>query len=142
MPRIMGIDYGLERTGLSISDPEAKLAFPLVTLSLSECGTRKKLIEKMIDLIYANNVEGLVFGLPEYTDGTESPMCAIVRNFAARISRRICLPVFFESEILSSEKAKELLTEAGVKKEKQKKKLDQAAACIILRQFLEKNKID
>ena len=138
MPRIMGIDYGLERTGLSISDPEAKIAFPLKTLSLSECGTRKKLIEKLIELISVNKVETLVFGLPEYSDGTTSPMCAVVRNFAERISRRINLPVFFESEILTSEKAKELLTEAGIKNNRRKKKLDQASACIILQQFLDK----
>lgn len=138
MPRCLGIDYGLERTGLAVSDPEGKIAFPLTTLTLAGCHNRKNLVDKLASLAADEKIEIIVLGLPLYTDGTENEMCQKVRNFAKRLQRRGDWPIYFEPETLSTETAHCLLARTGSKKISQK--IDQAAACLILQAFLDRQK--
>ena len=60
--KILGVDYGDARTGLSISDPTGLLAgSPSV---ISEWN-REKLLEKLTVLIQENHIERVVLGYPE-----------------------------------------------------------------------------
>lgn len=133
----LGIDYGLERTGLALSDPSGKIAFPLSTLELRKAGSRKVLLEKMASIAQENLCCGIVIGLPLHMDGTENEMCRCVRNFAKRLMSRLNIPVYFMPENLSSEEARAELREAGLSGDKLKSVLDQQAAKIILQNFLD-----
>ncbi|MBD5641108.1 MAG: Holliday junction resolvase RuvX [Desulfovibrio sp.] len=129
----MGIDYGLERTGLAMSDPEGRMAVPLRVLELSEFGSRKKQLDALADIAAAYGIEAIALGLPLHGDGSESGMSRQARNIGARIGRRLNLPVFLVPEFLSS-------FEAGKDLEGCKKRaacLDAQAACRILASFLE-----
>lgn len=137
MPKFMGIDYGLERTGAAISDPAGKIAFPFFTFTLSAYPNRRALIDDLVKKALDEGVEGIVMGWPTNLAGQETLMCRRVRNFAERIKRRVDIPVFFISEVLTSEIAKNFLVAAGKKKEKLRKALDAQAACIILQSFLD-----
>lgn len=136
MTRYLGIDYGLERTGLAISDREGKMAFPLTTLSLKEQGNRKNLLAALADIARANGAEALVMGLPLHADGSENEMVRIVRNIATRIRRRLPLPFYWMPEALTSEEARHDLVTAGLSGRELKQVLDQQAACRILSCFL------
>lgn len=136
MSQFIGIDYGLERTGLAISAPEGSLAFPLTTLELKKFKNRGELFDKLAQIILTENARAIVWGLPLNIDGTENMMCAQVRNASRRLNRRISLPIFFMPEILSSFEAERDLRERGLKGEKLKQKLDQQSACRILTSFL------
>ena len=132
----MGVDYGLARTGLAVSDPEGRLAFPLTTLRLEEHAGRKEFLAALAATITAEAAGAVVMGLPLLDDGTDSLTTRQVRNITARLKRRLDLPVFYMPELLSSEEAWADLREAGVRGGKRKAVLDQQAAVRILASFL------
>lgn len=136
MPKYLGIDYGLERTGLAVTDPDGKLVFPFATLKLEDYKRRSDLLDDLAKRIHKEKIDEVVIGLPLYADGNENLRCAQARNFAARLRHRIDLPVHFEPETFTSQEAERILKEIGMKKDKLKQVLDQQAACLILQSFL------
>lgn len=136
MVRYLGIDYGLERTGLAISGPDSDLVFPLPALGLKKLGTRKKLLDEIGRIGTEYAIDSIVLGLPLHGDGSESEMSAIVRNAAERIRHRLNVQAYLMPEYLSSMEARQDLRAVGLKGEKLKKALDSQAACCILASFL------
>lgn len=136
MSKFIGVDYGLERTGLAFGDEETGMVFPLTTLVLKNFPTREALLDTMATKIIETGADALVVGLPLAFDGGETERCAIVRNFVKRMKKRLDLPFYFMSEYLSSAEAWAELRESGAKFQKRKAVLDQAAARKILQSFL------
>lgn len=136
MPKYLGIDYGLERAGVAVTDPDGRLAFPVATLSLGQCGSRRELLNRLAALARERQADAIVLGLPLSEDGAENLMCRQVRNFAARLARRTDRPILFASEYLSSQAASADLRMCGLKGTKARAVLDQQAACLILESFL------
>ncbi|MBQ2516151.1 MAG: Holliday junction resolvase RuvX [Desulfovibrio sp.] len=135
--KLVGIDYGLVRTGLAATDPDGMLAYPLKTLDLNAFPSRKALLEELAGIIRQEKPDAVVVGLPLMPDGTESLTTRQVRNFAARLVHRTDCPVLFMEELLSSEEAAWDLAEAGVRdRKKRKAALDQQAAVRILESYL------
>ena len=130
------VDYGLARTGLAVSDPEGRLAFPLRTLRLADHPDRKALLDALAQAILAAGAEAVVMGLPLLADGGESLTTRQVRNVTRRLQRRIPLPFYFMSEELSSEEAWDDLRAAGLDARRRRTVLDQQAAVRILESFL------
>ena len=134
--KFVGVDYGLARTGLAVSDPEGRLAFPLMTLRLEDFSDRKAFLAALAERIVEAGAEAVVVGLPLTLDGEESLTTRQVRNVTERLKRRVSLPFFFMMEALSSQEAWADLREAGLKVRKRKAVLDQQAAVRILSSFL------
>ncbi|MBQ9407197.1 MAG: Holliday junction resolvase RuvX [Desulfovibrio sp.] len=134
--KFAGIDYGLARTGLAVSDPEGKLAFPLTTLRLDDFPARRDLLNALAQRLRAEGVQAVVMGLPLFSDGTESLTTRQVRNVTERLKRRIPLPFYFMPEELSSEEAWADLRAVGMPLHKRRAVLDQQAAVRILASFL------
>ncbi|MBQ7585443.1 MAG: Holliday junction resolvase RuvX [Desulfovibrionaceae bacterium] len=134
--RYVGIDYGLSRTGLAISDEEERFVFPLATFSLKDYPSRKDLLDALAAKIIEAKAEACVMGLPLPLEGPETLICKQIRNVTKRLQRRIPLPFYFMNEALSSEEAWADLKESGLKWSKRRKVLDQQAAVRILESFL------
>ena len=134
--KFVGVDYGLARTGLAVSDPEGRLAFPLATLRLEDFSDRKAFLAALAERITETGAEAVVVGLPLMLDGQESLTTRQIRNVTERLKRRVPLPFYFMMEALSSEEAWADLREAGLKMRKRKAVLDQQAAVRILSSFL------
>lgn len=136
MGAVLGIDYGLERVGLALSDPGRGVVFPLATLRLSDYGSRAALLDALAALALDRRVEIVVIGLPLDLNGCEKEMCRVVRNLVPRLRRRLDVPFYYMPEALSSVEAREDLRNTGLKGSKVKEVLDQQAACRILSSFL------
>ena len=134
--RYAGIDYGLARTGLAVSDPEGRVAFPLATFRLADYAGRSALLDALAGRIREEGAGAVVMGLPLLLDGGESLTTRQVRNVTERLKRRLELPVYFMPELLSSEEAAQDLREAGLSREKARAVLDRQAAARILASFL------
>ena len=134
--RYAGIDYGLARTGLAVSDPEGRVAFPLATFHLEDFDGRSALLDALAERIRHEGAKAVVMGLPLLMDGSESLTTRQVRNVTARLKRRLDLPVYYMPELLSSEEAAQDLREAGLSREKARAVLDRQAAARILASFL------
>ena len=130
------MDYGLARTGLAVSDPDGRMAFPLATVRLQDYPDRKLFLAALAEKIIETGAEAVVVGLPLTQDGEESLTTRQVRNITQRLKRRVPLPFYYMVEELSSEEAWADLREAGLKMRKRKAVLDQQAAVRILSSFL------
>ena len=75
--RILGIDYGDARTGLSISDPSGFLAG---SPSVIHEWNYAKLVDKLVAFIQENKIEEIVLGHPKNMDGTVGPRAEKVRD--------------------------------------------------------------
>ncbi len=131
--RYLGIDFGLKRVGLALTDPAGTMAFPYKTLHRT---TRRQFFEDLLAVMDQEKVEGVVLGLPLDLEGRETETTRQVINFKNSLARRTDLPIYLVNEALSSFEAEQTLTSTGMKKKKQKPVLDQMAAIIILESFL------
>ncbi len=135
--RVLAIDYGAKRMGLAISDREGKFAFVAGTL---ERHGAKQDIAALVKRITDEKIELIVFGLPLHMNGKEGPEAAAVRSFGAKLQEACQLPVDFFDERMTTLEAKRALQAAGVSSKKQKVRIDETAASILLRAYLESTK--
>ncbi|MEF2231577.1 MAG: Holliday junction resolvase RuvX [Pseudodesulfovibrio sp.] len=132
--RCLGIDFGLKRVGLALSDPTGTLVSPYRTI---ERTTRDALFDELAEILQKESVATIVIGLPLSLDGQDTLTTRQVRNFAASLERRTDLPIHLMDERLSSALAEEELNAAGLRGPKRKAALDSQAAAVILRSWLE-----
>jgi putative Holliday junction resolvase len=138
--RALGIDFGLRRIGLALSDVTGTLASPLPTL-VYRAGKRPPLPE-VERIARANDVEALVLGLPLDLKGRETELCATVRQFGGVLSARLGVPAEFIDERFSSVQAQEAIRASGLRKRQRERKdrIDAAAAAFILQAWLDRRR--
>ena len=126
--RIMGVDWGLARIGLAVSDPSRDFVFvrPVVNIARG-AGNHADIVAKVAD---AESVSGIVVGLPVRNDGTESETTQLVRDFVNKLATKTELPICMLEENLTSVAAQESLGRVRVHDIKQK--LDSESARVIL----------
>ncbi|MGE4556685.1 MAG: Holliday junction resolvase RuvX [Desulfovibrionaceae bacterium] len=132
--RTLGVDYGMKRVGLALSDSEGRLALPYRVI---ERTTREALFGVLAEIVKKEGVEAVVVGLPLSLDGEETLSSRQCRNFAASLARRTGLPVSLMDERLTSAEAERSLMQAGCNSRKRRKSLDAHAAALILRTHLD-----
>ncbi|MCK9995162.1 MAG: Holliday junction resolvase RuvX [Candidatus Krumholzibacteria bacterium] len=127
----LGLDYGLRRIGIAVSDPAKSLAFALGTHVEGRDGS---ILTHLGGLITERTVTGLVLGLPLTADGREGEMVERVRKFAGRLEREFEVEVILWDERFSSAEADRWLKNSrGSRKEDR----DAVAAQIILQSYLD-----
>jgi len=133
MARIIGIDYGKKRTGLSSTDP-----LQIIVNGLSTIDT-KELMPFLKDYCSKEEVEMLVIGLPEHVDGTPTFLKKDIDTFVAKFKKAFpAISIEYQDEAYSTEEAKSVMLEAGLKKKKRRDKdiINKMSAVIILQRFL------
>ena len=135
MSRTLGIDFGSKRVGLALSDRLNLIASPYRTLDYV---SEKELISQLKSIVYENNIEIFVLGLPINMKGEDTIQTKKVRNFKKLLSG-LGLPVIYEDERLSSISAKNSLVLQNIKTGHNKGAIDRTAAAIILQQYLDKS---
>lgn len=138
--RVLGIDYGARRIGLALSDPTATLASPwrLLQRPPSDAETLRVVLAE-IALLAADSdgLEAVVVGWPRRLDGTPTDQTPIVEAFARGLEAKLAVPVVLQDERLSSREAESRLAVREPDWRKRKKKIDAAAAAIILQDYLD-----
>ena len=132
--RILGIDPGKKNIGISISDPNQKIATPLKIIFMKKF---KKFIEDLNRVIMDYEIKGIVVGNPINMDGSIGPRSQSAKDFAQNISKMTNLPITLGDERLSSDGAFSLMDELDINSSKKTKKLDQHAAAFILQGYLD-----
>ena len=132
--RILGMDPGEKNIGISISDPNQKIATPLKIIVIKKF---KKFIEDLNRVIMDYEIKGIVVGNPINMDGLIGPRSQSAKDFAQNISKMTNLPITLWDERLSSDGAFSLMDELDINSSKKTKKLDQHAAAFILQGYLD-----
>jgi putative Holliday junction resolvase len=131
--RLLGIDYGDSRIGLSISDELASFAHPYRTL---QCDT--KVFHEIRQIVERERITGIVIGLPKNMDGTLGQSAAKAKAFGGELARVIpAINIVFWDERLTTIEAQRALHAAGKNAKQSKKMIDQVAAQILLQSYLD-----
>jgi len=132
--RLIGVDMGSKRVGLSISDENRKIAIPLKTVNYENT---QILADELKKIANENNVHAIVFGNPKNMDGTEGSSSQSVKDKVKLISEKIQIPIFLWDERLSTVGAFNLSSELDVNVTKRVKNIDENAATFILQGVLD-----
>jgi putative Holliday junction resolvase len=138
--RVLAIDVGGRRIGLAISDPSRTLARPLSTLTVSSAAVGVTRVADEIARLERDDdgLESIVVGLPVRLDGSASDETARVAAFVDALRARTALPIVTADERLTSREAESRLSVLEHDWRERKKKLDAAAAAIILQEYLDR----
>ena len=137
---MVGLDVGERRIGVAISDATRTLARPLTVLQIARLdaaavGHAAAEIGRLA--AEDDGVSAIVVGLPRRLDGSPSGLTAGVQSFALQLGARTGLPVILQDERLTSVEAESRLAEHDKDWRSRKKRLDAAAAAIILQDHLD-----
>lgn len=139
--RLLGVDVGLRRIGLAISDASGTLARPLTTLTIhGNEGVERVALEVARLAAEEDGLATIVVGLPAHLDGTPTKESSHVNAFIEGLHRRTGLPVVAEDERLTSREAESRLALREKDWKKRKQRLDSAAAAIILQDYLDRRR--
>jgi putative Holliday junction resolvase len=130
--RILAVDWGTKRIGLSLSDPTGTIAQPLATLT-RRAGRRFPMGQLRMHIERWQPV-AVVVGLPLEADGSEGPAAREARAAARLISEKSSLPVELVDERMTTARALEAGPAGG------RVDLDQRAAIVLLQQFLDRRR--
>lgn len=134
MPVYIGIDYGLRRIGIAVSDSTGTLASAAGCHRTPEDGSA---VDALAALAAEKGAAGLVVGLPLTADGREGDIAARARRFADLLRETTGLPVHLLDERFSSAEADRWLRLPGRRRRGPKGERDAVAAEIILQRWLD-----
>ena len=133
--RVLGVDVGTVRVGLALSDATGTLASPLETLRRAK---NRADLDRLAALVVEHEVTEVVVGEPVHLSGASGASAEDAGNYAQELADRIPdVPVILIDERLSTVTAASHLREGGIDSRKQRSVIDQAAAVVILQQFLD-----
>ena len=127
--RLIGLDLGSKRIGVSICDEKQLIATPFKTLNRT---TAKELINELKIIIEENNIQGIIIGNPLNMDGSSGSSAQSVKDTSDNIEKSINLPICLWDERLSTVGAFNLSSQLDVNVTKREKKIDENAAAFIL----------
>ena len=136
MSRIIGIDFGLSKVGIAISDPSGIISMPLETIRYKN---QKELIEVIKKIALEKNVKTLVIGYPLNIKFKENNMTEIIDKFKI-VMENNNFAIHLEDERLSSQYAKKIMIQQDIKTGKNKEMVDVLSASIILQTYLDREK--
>ena len=142
--RVLAVDLGLRRIGIAISDASATLARPLEVIEARGAAAQLDRVAGLIDRVGADE-DGLacvVVGLPRRLDGTPNEQTAAVLAFVEALKARVSQAIVLQDERLSSVEAESRLALNDRDWRSRKKKLDAAAAAVILQDYLNRGRAE
>jgi putative Holliday junction resolvase len=126
---ILALDVGARRIGVASANAVARIAHPLVTLE-----NNQDILTRLQELAQQEQAVMVVIGLPRGMEGQETDQTRTVRAFGDEVGAHIGLPVYWQDEAVTSQKAEAELTSRG--KPFAKGDVDALAATYILEDFL------
>ena len=132
--RLIGLDLGSKKIGVSICDEKQLIATPFKTIVKSSVD---KLIDELKLIIKENDIKGIIIGNPINMDGTTGPSSQSVRDIAKNISKNIDISICLWDERLSTVGAFNISSQLDINVSKRLKNIDQNAAAFILQGALD-----
>lgn len=129
--RVLGIDFGAARVGLSLGDTESRIASPWGVIAEAD---RLALLARIHDVVKRDLVEAIVVGMPRPLKDSSQQNAQVleVQSFVQDV-QRLGLPVYTEDEAMTSRLAARQMQDRG-----EKGKRDDLAAAAILQTWLDR----
>ena len=132
--RILGIDYGSKRVGVSISDPTRVISQGVGTFE-NDAG----LMKRLKDTVTKEGVVVIVVGMPYSADGGKGAKALEVEAFIDRLRGEVAVDVDTWDESYTSVNAHQAFRDGGMKRmqRRQKHRVDEMAARLMLQEYLD-----
>lgn len=133
MSRIIGIDFGLKRVGLAVTDPLQIIASPLETVP------NHQIVSYLTSYCQQQDTEAFVIGMPKNLDNTATHATKPVEAFVRKLKKAFPgQTVYIHDERFTSRMAMDAMITGGTTKKyrRQKENIDKVSAAIILQSFL------
>lgn len=140
MGRVMAIDFGTRRVGVALSDVLRLTAHGFETISWNGEDSRF-VLDRLAAIVLEKEVTEIVIGQPKRTDGAESESQRKAQTFGQELLTRTGITPHYQDERFTTVLASRYLFESGVSSRDKKKVVDQVAAEIILREYLESRRV-
>lgn len=131
--RILGIDFGLKRTGIAITDENNIIASGLTTVDSRE------LMDFLIKTVEEKNIGTIALGEPKRLNMEDSHSSENVRLFRQALEKQFPeVKIVMVDERFTSKIAMQSLISSGISKKKRQNKalIDEVSATIILQSYM------
>jgi len=135
--RILAIDHGEKQIGLALSDPTAMIASPLKVIRHV---SRLMDAAQVANLASENNVILIVIGQSFDEEGKPNLAGRRAAKFAEALKEQTQVPIILWDESFSTQDARATRIEMGVSRKKRAGHVDELAAVMILRSYLDANR--
>ena len=132
--RLIGLDLGSKRIGVSICDDKQLIATPLKTINRNSLND---LIDELKLIINENDIKGIIVGNPLNMDGSSGRSAQSVKDTTENIEKNLNIPICLWDERLSTVGAFNLSSQLDINVSKREKKIDENAAAFILQGALD-----
>ena len=132
--RLIGLDLGSKRIGVSICDDKQLIATPLKTINRNSL---KELIDELRLIINENDIKGIIIGNPLNMDGSSGSSAQSVKDTTENIEKNLDIPICLWDERLSTVGAFNLSSQLDINVSKREKKIDENAAAFIFQGALD-----
>lgn len=122
--KILGIDYGLKRVGIAISNEEQSFVFPKTVLE-----NNSQLVTKILEIVKQENISRIVLGESKNYKMEDNKIMKQINNFKEKLESEN-IEVIFHPEFMSSVQVEKIMGEKN-------KMIDASAATIILQDYLD-----
>jgi len=118
--KFLGIDFGQSKIGLAVS--EGNIAKPLGVVSSKR---------QVVEICQRDEIETIIMGI------SEGKMAVKTRKFGQELQQTTNLPIEYWDETLTSQKAQEIMNQAGKPRMKKKSSEHTISAALILQDYLD-----
>ena len=135
----MALDLGDRRVGLAVGGDGTDLVLPaghIIRIKLAQD------MERVLEIAKDRGAESIVVGIPYNQEGKLGPQAKKVQRFVRALRKKTGMTVYTVDERFTSVEAQGLLREAGRQPSRDKGSVDEAAAVLILRRFLESRDVE
>ncbi len=131
--KILALDYGDVRVGVSVGDTNTEIAFTRNFLS-----NDKTLIEEIKIICVKENIERVIIGNPIMLDGSESESSIQINDFIKNLKKKINIEIELINEQFTTNIAQNRLNKGICKNKNKKQKIDSASAQVLLENYFRK----
>jgi putative holliday junction resolvase len=135
--RILGIDYGSRRVGLAVSDP-----LQIIAQGAGTIDGGSDLVDRLVAIVHEHEAVAVVVGMPYGSDGEMGAKAREIEAFIGVLKGRVDVPVDTWDESYTSVEAQRTFIAGGMKRSarRQKGRIDEMAARLLLQEYLESRK--
>jgi len=132
--RILGIDYGTKRVGVSLSDP-----MRIISQGVGTLDNDAQLLERLKGIVEKEGAAMIVVGMPYSADGGKGGKAMEVEEFITRLRGAVAVEIDTWDESYSSVNAHQAFIDGGMKRKQRREKhrVDEMAARLMLQEYLD-----
>lgn len=139
--RIIGIDFGMSRLGLALSDERQIIASPFRTIQAEKKSekTAAKFAALFLEIEkeYSCEIEEIIIGMPLMMSGKKGVLADAVKSFVDLLSEVTAIPIRVWDERLTTVQAERSLRESHMTRKRRSQVVDIVSAAIILQSYLD-----